>query len=415
MTFTNFSGNTLTGGTYNVYGTMASPGTLEINPLGNTGGEIHQQRRHHSADGPNSDFVDAAGKDALSNFSNNEAAGSFTIQDGRNFTGPNNVNFANAGIVNIGAGSTFATGGTGNYNQSGGSTQVDGALTAGGGQVNINGGTLFGNGTITGNVMMAGTIYPGDALNTAGKLSIVGNYAQTGTGAFNLSLGGLGQGTQFSWLNVSGNASLDGTLNVGLINSFFPTVGKTFTFLTAGGAVSGIFSTVNGLNIGNNEALTVIYDPNDVKIQAIMCANGSDCWVGGTGIWSKGGKWTQGEPVAASAVYINSGVANDVVTLDVGSTTVNSVQLGEASGGGFTSELTDGGTKQTLNITNGLNIGQTGTLSFTGGSTVNAGATSNQGTIQLSNASTLATTGGTWIILEVWTWRTHRCSRSWAM
>src|SRR5208283_1795221 len=148
------------------------------------------------------------------------------------------------------------------------------------------------------------------------------------------------------------------------------------------------------LNIGNNEALTVIYDPNDVKIQAIMCANGSDCWVGGTDIWSKASKWTLGEPVAANDVYINSGVANDVVTLNVGSTTVNSVQLGGASGGGFTSELTDGGTKQTLNITNALNIGQTGTLSFTGGSTVNAGSVSNQGIIQLSNASMLATTGG---------------------
>src|SRR5208337_2157614 len=230
--------------------------------------------------------------------------------------------------------------------------------------------------------------------NTAGKLSITGNYTQTGTGAFNLSLGGMGQGTQFSWLNVTGAASLAGTLNVGLINSFFPTVGETFTFLTAGGSRSGIFSTVNGLNIGNNEALTVIYDPNDVKIQAIMCANGSDCWVGGTDIWSKASKWTLGEPVAANDVYINSGVANDVVTLNVGSTTVNSVQLGGASGGGFTSELTDGGTKQTLNITNELAIGQTGTLSFTGGSTVNAGSASNQGTIQLSNASTLATTGG---------------------
>ena len=46
----------------------------------------------------------------------------------------------------VGGGSTFTTGGTGNYNQSGGSstTKVNGALTAGGGQVNINGGTLVG-------------------------------------------------------------------------------------------------------------------------------------------------------------------------------------------------------------------------------------------------------------------------------
>ena len=76
---------------------------LQINPLGNTGGEIVNNAATILLDGPNSNFVDAAGLDALSNFSNNEAAGSFTIQDGRNFTGPSNVNFANAGIVNIGA------------------------------------------------------------------------------------------------------------------------------------------------------------------------------------------------------------------------------------------------------------------------------------------------------------------------
>ena len=73
---------------------------------------------------------------------------------------------------------------------------------------------------------MAGTIYPGDAPNTAGELSITGNYTQTAAGVFNLSLGGLGAGTQFSLLTVTGMASLNGTLNIGLINGFFPTVGR---------------------------------------------------------------------------------------------------------------------------------------------------------------------------------------------
>ena len=290
--FTNFSGNTLTGGIYNVYGTMGSPGTLQIDALGNTGGEIVNNAATILLDGPNSNFFDAAGKDALSNFSNNEAAGSFTIRDGRNFTGPSDVNFANAGIVDIGATSTFTTGGTGNYNQSGGSTQVDGALTAGGGQVNINGGTLFGNGTITGNVKMAGTIYPGDALNTAGKLSITGNYTQAGTGAFNLSLGGLGAGTQFSLLAVTGTANLNGTLNIGLINGFFPTTGDTFTFLTAGGGVSGMFSTVNGLNIGGGEELMVVYNPFNVEIETIMVGTTTDSWLGGADVWSNAVKWS---------------------------------------------------------------------------------------------------------------------------
>jgi len=146
--------------------------------------------------------------------------------------------------VNVGSSSTFTTGGSGNYNQSGGSTKVDGALIAGGGQVNINGGTLLGNGgMITGNVHMDGTMSPGDTPGSAGALGIAGNYAQTVAGIFQLDLGGLTAGSQFDVLNISGLTNLTGTLNINLINSFFPSVGDTFIFLTSGGGVNGIFST----------------------------------------------------------------------------------------------------------------------------------------------------------------------------
>jgi hypothetical protein len=359
---------------------------LQIDALGNTGGEIVNNAATILLDGPNSNFVDAAGLDALSNFSNNTAMGSFTIQDGRNFTSPSD--FANAGIVNIGATSTFTTGGAGNYNQSGGSTQVDGALTAGGGQVNINGGALFGNGTITGNVLMAGTIYPGDAPNTAGALHIVGNYTQTG--AFNLSLGGLGQGTTFSLLTVTGMANLSGTLNIGLINGFFPMVGDTFTFLTAAGGLNGsTFSTVNGLNIGGGEELMVVYNPFNVGIETIMLAPLDDSWLGGTDVWSNAGKWSLGTvPGANNDVFIYSGVANDLVTLNVGSTTINLLTLGGLPNG-FTSELTDGGVAQTLTIFNGLNIGQTGFLDLTGASTVTAATMGNSGQVYIGTGATV--------------------------
>ena len=60
------------------------------------------------------------------------------------------------------------------------------------------------------------------------------------------------------------------------------------------------------------------------------------------------------------------------MTLDVGTTTINSLTLGGASNG-FTSELTDGGITQTLNITTFLTVGQTGQLILSGASTVTAG------------------------------------------
>jgi len=396
--FTNFSGNTLTGGTYNVYGTTSSPGTLQINPLGTTGGEIVNNAATILLNGPNSNFFDASSLDALSNFSNNTSAGSFTITNGRNFTSPSSVNFANAGAVTVGPASTFTTGGSRNYVQSGGSTQLNGTLTAGGGSANFNGGVLFGNGgTVNGNVSMAGTIAPAATINgsnvpvIAGQLNITGNYTQTPAGVFNLGLGGLTAGTQFGFLGISGNALINGTLNVNLLNTFFPAVGDTFKFLTTGGSVIGTFAITNGLNIGNGEILNVLYGSNFVELSTAYSST-TDLWNGGTGVWSNGPQWSIGVPQPPFDVIIYSG-GNDLVTLNVGSSTVNSLAVGGASNG-HTSELTDGGTAQTLSITNGLSVGQQGILSFTGtGSTITAATVSNNGSVTIGHGATLNLTG----------------------
>src|ERR1019366_4627276 len=377
---TNFSGSTLTGGTYNVYGTVSNPGTLQIDSLGNSGGEIVNNAATILLNGPNSNFVDHAGLDALSNFSNNTAAGSFTIQNGRNFTSPGV--FSNAGAVNIGSGSTFSTA-SGSYNQSGGSTKVDGALAPAGGLVSFAGGTLLGNGgTITGNVNMSGTISPGDAPGTAGRVAIVGNYVQTSAGIFHLDLGGLTAGSQFDLLNITGTSNISGTLTVSLINGYFPNVGDTFTFLTATGGASGIFGTVNGLNIGGGEVLQVVYNANNVQITTLSLAPTNDYWNGGTGVWSNGSQWSLGtSPGANNNAIIYSG-GSDLVTLDIGSGTVNQLNLGGASNT-FVSELKDNGTAQNLTIIQGLSVGANGFLNLTGASTITAATMGNSGHVYI--------------------------------
>ena len=381
--FTNFAGSTLTGGTYNVYG----PSTLQIFQLGSTGGEIHNNAATILLDAAGSNFVDAAGQNALSNFNNNTSTGSFTIQNGRNFTSPGV--FSNAGAVNVGSGSTFSTA-SGSYNQSGGNTEVDGALSPAGGLVGISGGTLSGNGgTITGNVNMGGTMSPGDAPSTAGKLNVVGNYIQTGGGIFQLDLGGLTAGSQFDWLDVTGTTSLSGTLNINLINAFFPNVGDTFTFITSGGLVSGLFGTVNGLNIGGGEILQVVYNANSVQISTLSLAPLNDFWNGGTGVWSNGSKWSLGtSPGSNNNAFIYSG-GSDLVTLDVGTGTVNQLSLGGATNG-FTSELRDGGTAQNLTIIQGLSIGANGFLNLTGASTISAATMANNGHVYVGTGATLS-------------------------
>ena len=401
--FTNFSGSTLTGGTYNVYGTVSSPGTLQINPLGNTGGEIINNAATIYLNGPNSNFVDSAGLDALSNFSNNTSTGSFTITNGRNFTSPSSVDFANAGAVTVGPSSTFTTGGSRNYVQSAGSTQLNGTLTAGGGSANFNGGVLFGDqgtvGAVNGNVTMAGTIAPAATINgsnvplTSGQLNINGNYTQTSAGIFNLGLGGLSAGSGFGFLNVSGNASINGTLNVNLLNTFFPAVGNTFTFLSTGGTVGGTFAFTNGLNIGNGEILKVSYGSNFVEIGTFALPT-TDLWFGGTGVWSNGSQWSIGVPTPPDDViiYSNGSSGNDLVTMDVGSSTVNSLAVGGPTNG-FTSTLTDGGTAQNLTIVQGLSVGANGFLNLTGASTFTAATMSNSGSVYVGPAATVNLTG----------------------
>src|SRR6202048_2524150 len=71
--FSNFSGSTLTGGTYNV------TGTLQIDQLGSTGGEILTNAASIILNGTTSSLIDSLGKDAIAKLNTNAAGGSFTI------------------------------------------------------------------------------------------------------------------------------------------------------------------------------------------------------------------------------------------------------------------------------------------------------------------------------------------------
>jgi hypothetical protein len=169
------------------------------------------------------------------------------------------------GTFTVGAGSTlnFSIGthiltaessvsGDGNVLFSGGTTFVDGTLAAGGG-ISVQQGTLSGTGTLTGDVLNAGQINPG-RIGGPGILTIAGNYAQTSTGILTIEIGGLTPGDDFDRLSVSGQATLNGTLNVGLIRGFRPSDGDSFPILTFG-SESGDFSVRNGLDLGGGLTL----------------------------------------------------------------------------------------------------------------------------------------------------------------
>jgi len=268
--FTNFSGSTLTGGTYNI------SGKLEIDQLGSTGGEIVTNAASIILNGAASSFVDAAGNNALSKFATNAAAGSFSLQGGRAFTTAGNL--SNAGTFTIGSGSTFTVGGTGTkFTQTAGTTTDDGTLAVpSSGSLSLNAGSLFGKGAITGAVTSSGTITPGDSLTATGILKDTGKYTQSSAGALDISIDGTTAGTQYDQLNPT-KASLNGTLNINLINGFVPAIGNTFKIVNFT-SESGTFATVNGLAINSSEHFTITYQGSDVLLTVVSgpcCASQS--------------------------------------------------------------------------------------------------------------------------------------------
>lgn len=150
----------------------------------------------------------------------------FTVGSGNLATNNGNLLFtSNATLTNTG---TFINNGT--------LTSVPDFTLSGGG-------IYKGTGTLIGNLVNTSGIFaPG---NSPGVTNITGNYTQGPSGTLEIELGGLAPGTGYDVLNVSGSASLGGTLNVFLFGGFLPSPGDSFTFINASDGVSGSFATLN--------------------------------------------------------------------------------------------------------------------------------------------------------------------------
>jgi hypothetical protein len=267
--FVNLSNGTLTGGTYNVTGTLEIPGNITTNDA-----KIVLTGKASQILNPNSN--------ALAGFVTNASKGSFELKGSQSFTSAGT--FTNQGAISISKGSIFTVGSGGTYLQSEGRTTVNGKLALStteeridesdsesdpaAADIRIAKGSLLGNGgTIAAHVSSSGTVIPAASLTTTGKLGITGAYTQTAAGALDANIAGASSG-QFNLLTVGGAASLGGTLNIGLLNKFVPAVGDTFEILTAR-KVTGTFATVNGTKINDSEHFTVTYNSDNVTLTVV--------------------------------------------------------------------------------------------------------------------------------------------------
>ena len=126
-------------------------------------------------------------------------------------------------------------------------------------------GGFFGPGTANFN----GGLAPGAS---PAEVSFEGNLTLADTNTLFIEIGGITPGSQYDRLTIAGNASLDGTLDVSLINGFTPSGGQQFTILTASSIVN------NGFVLGGSAAssFNLLVNSTSVILQAIAAGLAGD-------------------------------------------------------------------------------------------------------------------------------------------
>ena len=145
--------------------------------------------------------------------------------------------FTTSGQVHVGGGSSLLR--QGDYVQTAGATTVDGTLEVTG-LIDIQGGTFGGGGMIIGNVRNSGETSPG---SSPGLLTINGDLELAPASTFLAEIDGVTPVDEYDVLDVSGTATLAGSMEIILAPDYAPADGRTFDVLIAG-TILGEFDTV---------------------------------------------------------------------------------------------------------------------------------------------------------------------------
>ncbi|MGA7562400.1 MAG: autotransporter domain-containing protein [Desulfobaccales bacterium] len=202
-------------------------------------------------------FNQSGGTNSLAfnlNLANSTAgsSGTYNLSGGSLAAAGETVGFAGTGIFNQSGGTntiTFGlavgnnTGASGTYNMSGGSLSVGtdeliGALSGGSGTFFQTGGAN----TVVGNLLVGAFAGNGTYALLGGTGTVGGNYTQGANGTLAT---GISSAVNFEKLLVTGNASLNGTMDPVLQGGYLPAIGTLFHgVITTGTGVTGTFSTV---------------------------------------------------------------------------------------------------------------------------------------------------------------------------
>ena len=259
--FANFSGGTLTGGTYIVAGTFQF-GAANI--VTNAANILLTNSTWKVLDSDNS-------TNALANLAKNSAGAKLQLSGLAVLT--TGTAFSNAGSTIIMKASKFNVGGS--YTQTGGITQVDGpgalgsAGTVAAPSFALDGGMLQGSGGFINAPVTNGAIaIAGDSKTKVGILN-VSAYTQTSSGELDVQIKASpgntcsGPGVNYSELSVQNGISLNGNLVINLINHPVLHSGDCFS-IVAGSARTGGFANVKV--VGGTQTFNVNYLPTGVQL-----------------------------------------------------------------------------------------------------------------------------------------------------
>ncbi|MCP4040425.1 MAG: hypothetical protein GY731_00520, partial [Gammaproteobacteria bacterium] len=281
---------------------------------------------------------------------------------------------------------------------------------------NTGGGVIQGNGTLDVSTITftnAGIIAPGAS---PGTLIINGDLNLVPTSIIDIELGGLVQGTEYDLIDVTGDANLDGTMNVTLFGGFTPASSDSFEVIKCAGICSGSFGlgNVNVLQDFGSVVTTVITGPpGNVTLDVTALLNK---WIGAVDdFWKVAGNWSLSAvptldhdvlidnsiDVVTPTVFIENGIAaeanslNTLKHIDIQDGSSLTVASGAALGGNL--KFSDG----TANFNGSSSV--TGTLdilkgtltaplltSVTGAVTIGGGGSFNTGTLDIDTDITFA-------------------------